>query len=76
LRRRLLDDLDGVVAEWEMNAEEKEALQALASVGRSQKVSDNAAVLVKAGAHPLQALMTLHVVYGEFKKLQNVKRKT
>jgi aromatic ring-opening dioxygenase catalytic subunit (LigB family) len=76
LRRRLLDDLDGVVAEWEMNAEEKEAMQALASVGRSQKVSDNAAVLVKAGAHPLQALMTLHVVHGEFKKLQNVKRKT
>jgi aromatic ring-opening dioxygenase catalytic subunit (LigB family) len=70
LRRRLLTDLDGVAAEWGLNAEEKEATQALASVGSSQKVSDNAAVLVNAGAHPLQALMTLHVVHGAFRKLQ------
>jgi hypothetical protein len=33
------------------------------------KVSDNAAALVKAGAHPLQALMSLHAVHGEFRKL-------
>jgi aromatic ring-opening dioxygenase catalytic subunit (LigB family) len=69
-RRRLLTDLDGVVAEWGLNADEKEAIQAIASVGSSQKISDNAALLVKAGAHPLQALMTLHVVHGEFRRLQ------
>ena len=70
LRRRLLVDLDGIAAEWELNAQEKEATRAIASVGSTERVSDNAAVLVKAGAHPLQALMTLHAVHGEFRKLQ------
>jgi hypothetical protein len=70
LRRRLLDDLDGVADEWGLNNEEKEAARAIASVGSSARVSDNAAALVKAGAHPLQALMSLHVVHGEFRRLQ------
>jgi aromatic ring-opening dioxygenase catalytic subunit (LigB family) len=70
LRRRLLNDLDGVAAAWELSPEEKEGARAIASVGTSAKVSDNAAVLVKAGAHPLQALMSLHAVHGEFRKLQ------
>ncbi|MCI0487758.1 MAG: hypothetical protein L0229_14290 [Blastocatellia bacterium] len=70
LRRRLLVDLDGVAAEWGLNAEEKEATQAIASVGTTERVSDNAAILVKAGAHPLQALMTLHAVHGEFRRLR------
>lgn len=70
LRRRLLTDLDGVAAEWRLNAEEKEAAQAIASVGNTERVSENAAVLVKAGAHPLQALMSLHAVHGEFRKLE------
>jgi hypothetical protein len=70
LRRRLLNDLDGVAAAWGLSAEEKEGARAIASVGTSVKVSDNAAVLVKAGAHPLQALMSLHAVHGEFRKLQ------
>ncbi|HEU4391644.1 MAG TPA: hypothetical protein VFV34_27905 [Blastocatellia bacterium] len=70
LRERLLKDLDGVAAEWDLNAEEKQATAAIASVGSTRKVSDNAAILVNAGAHPLQALMTLHAVHGEFKRLQ------
>lgn len=70
LRRRLLNDLEGVAAAWELSAEEKEGARAIASVGTSVKVSDNAAALVKAGAHPLQALMSLHAVHGEFRKLQ------
>jgi 2,3-dihydroxyphenylpropionate 1,2-dioxygenase len=69
LRRRLLTDLDGVVAEWGLSLEEKEGARAIASVGSAVKVSDNAAALVKAGAHPLQALMSLHAVHGEFRKL-------
>jgi aromatic ring-opening dioxygenase catalytic subunit (LigB family) len=69
LRRRLLSDLDGVAAEWGLSGEEKEGARAIASVGRAVKVSDNAATLVKAGAHPLQALMSLHAVHGEFRKL-------
>lgn len=70
LRRRLLTDLDGVAADWGLNTEEREAARAIASVGSTDKVSDNAAALVKAGAHPLQALMSLHAVHGEFRRLQ------
>jgi len=70
LRLRLLNDLDGVAQEWGLNDEEKEATQAIASVGGNSKISDSAAALVKAGAHPLQALMSLHAVHGEFTRLQ------
>jgi protocatechuate 4,5-dioxygenase beta chain/2,3-dihydroxyphenylpropionate 1,2-dioxygenase len=75
LRRRLLDDLDAVAAEWGLSAEEKAATRAIATVGQAQKISDNAAALIAAGAHPLQALMSLHAVHGEFKKLQREKEK-
>jgi 2,3-dihydroxyphenylpropionate 1,2-dioxygenase len=67
---RLLNDLDGVAGEWGLNDEEKEATRAIASVGGNAKISDSAAALVKAGAHPLQALMSLHAVHGEFTRLQ------
>jgi aromatic ring-opening dioxygenase catalytic subunit (LigB family) len=70
LRRRLLNDLDGVARDWSLNEEEKNAVKAIATVGSTPKVSDNAAVLIAAGAHPLQALMSLHAVHGEFRKLQ------
>lgn len=76
LRRRLLDDLDAVAAEWALNDVEKTAVRAIAAVGRTQKISDNAATLISAGAHPLQALMSLHAVHGEFKKLQREKEGT
>jgi AmmeMemoRadiSam system protein B len=69
LRRRLLHDLDAVAAEWGLSEPEKEATRAIASVGQAKKISDNAAALISAGAHPLQALMTLHAVHGEFRKL-------
>ncbi|MGH9936889.1 MAG: hypothetical protein ACREAM_11625, partial [Blastocatellia bacterium] len=73
LRRRLLNDLDAVATEWGLSAEEKEATRAIATVGQAQKISDNAAALIAAGAHPLQALMSLHAVHGEFRKLQREK---
>jgi len=73
LRRRLLNDLDAVAAEWGLSAEEKDATRAIATVGQAQKISDNAAALIAAGAHPLQALMSLHAVHGEFRKLEREK---
>ena len=76
MRLRLLNNLDEVAAEWGLNEQEKEATQAIATVGQAKKISDNAAVLIAAGAHPLQALMTLHAVHGEFRKLQQEKRAT
>jgi len=75
IRRRLLNNLDEVAAEWGLSEQEKEATRAIATVGQAKKISDNAAVLIAAGAHPLQALMTLHAVHGEFRKLQREKEK-
>jgi len=73
LRQRLLTDLDAVAREWELSAAEKEGARAIASVGGATRISDNAAALIAAGAHPLQALMSLHAVHGEFLKLRGVK---
>lgn len=73
LRRRLLDDLETVAAEWGLSAAEIDGARAIASVGQAQKISDNAAALIAAGAHPLQALMSLHAVHGEFRRLQREK---
>jgi len=69
LRRRLLTDFDAVTSEWQLSDTEKEGARAIASVGSAARISDNAAALVAAGAHPLQALMSLHALHGEFKKL-------
>lgn len=70
LRRRLLTDLEGVAAEYHLPENNLDAARALAEVGNSTKVSDNAGRIVAAGAHPLHALMTLHAVHGEMKRLQ------
>src|SRR4029079_9500828 len=70
LRRRLLSDFDSVAVEWKLSEEEKAGALAIASVGSAARISDHAEALVKAGAHPLQALMSLHAVHGEFRKLQ------
>ncbi|MGH9824803.1 MAG: hypothetical protein ACREDR_16360, partial [Blastocatellia bacterium] len=69
LRRRLLTDLDSVADQYHLQSEGKDAAQALADAGSTAKVSDNADRIVKAGAHPLHALMSLHAVHGEIKKL-------
>ena len=73
LCQRLLTDLDRVAEEWELNAIEKEGARAIATVGSAVKISDNATALIAAGAHPLQALMSLHAVHGEFVKLRKAK---
>ncbi|MBS1791022.1 MAG: hypothetical protein JST85_25140 [Acidobacteria bacterium] len=70
LRRRLLTDLAGVTKEYQLPETCLDAARALAEVGATAKVSDNAGRLVAAGAHPLHALMTLHAVHGEMKRLQ------
>jgi aromatic ring-opening dioxygenase catalytic subunit (LigB family) len=70
LRRRLLNDFDRVIAEYQLGEECVDAARALAEVGGSAKISDNAGRIVQAGAHPLHALMTLHAVHGEMKRLR------
>lgn len=70
LRRRLLTDLASVANEYQLREDCLDAAQALAEVGTTAKISDNAGRIVAAGAHPLHALMTLHAVHGEMKRLQ------
>jgi hypothetical protein len=66
----LLTDLAGVAAEYRLREDCLDAARALAEVGTTAKISDNAGRIVAAGAHPLHALMTLHAVHGEMKRLQ------
>jgi 2,3-dihydroxyphenylpropionate 1,2-dioxygenase len=70
LRRRLLTDFDSVTAEYQLREDCLDAARALAEVGTTAKISDNAGRIVAAGAHPLHALMTLHAVHREMKRLQ------
>ena len=69
LRRRLLTDLESVTTEYNLSEDCIDAARAIAEVGQTTKVSDNAGRIVNAGAHPLHALMSLHAVHGEMKRL-------
>jgi len=71
LRQRLLCDLDLVARQFELTPEEKEAARVIPRAGSVERVSDLVEPLVKAGAHPLHALMSLHAVAGEYRKLKN-----
>jgi len=64
LRERVIENLDGVAAEYDLNAQQRRAAEELISVGKGGLVSDHVGPLVEAGAHPLQALMSLHVIFS------------
>ncbi len=71
LRLRLLIDPEAVASEYDLPADQKQAIGAIAAIGSATLVSESAELLVKSGAHPIHALMSLHAVHGEFKKLQS-----
>src|SRR5438034_6149941 len=64
LRDRIIQNLDAVAKEYELNAQQRKAAEELISVGKGGLVSEHVAPLVDAGAHPLQALMSLHVIFS------------
>jgi len=64
LRDRVIKHLDAVATEYELNAQQREAAEELINVGKGGLVSEHVRPLVEAGAHPLQALMSLHVIYS------------
>jgi 2,3-dihydroxyphenylpropionate 1,2-dioxygenase len=64
LRDRILQNLDGVAAEYELNPQQRQAAEELINVGKGGLVSEHVGPLVEAGAHPLQALMSLHVIFS------------
>jgi hypothetical protein len=61
-RQQVITDLDKLADEYELRPDERKAVRTLIDVGGADVVSDFAKPLVDAGAHPLQVLMTLHVM--------------
>ena len=64
LRRRIIDDLDSVATEYNLHGKQRTAAQEMVNVGKGGLVSEHVGPLVEAGAHPLQALMALHVIFS------------
>jgi 2,3-dihydroxyphenylpropionate 1,2-dioxygenase len=64
LRKRIIDDLDGVAKEYELHGKQRLAAEEMVNVGKGGLVSEHVGPLVEAGAHPLQALMALHVIFS------------
>ena len=64
LRDRILDDFDNVANEYGLQGQQRQAARAMIDVAKGPLVSDHVKPLADAGAHPLQALMSLHVIYS------------
>jgi aromatic ring-opening dioxygenase catalytic subunit (LigB family) len=64
LRDRVIKNLDAVATEYELTAKQRRAAEELITVGQGGLVSEHVGPLVDAGAHPLQALMSLHVIFS------------
>jgi len=64
LRKRIIDDLDGVAKEYQLHGQQRVAAEEMVNVGKGGLVSEHVGPLVEAGAHPLQALMALHVIFS------------
>ena len=64
LRERIIKNLDAVAKEYDLNAQQRQAAEELINVGKGGLVSEHVGPLVDAGAHPLQALMSLHVIFS------------
>jgi len=64
LRDRIIKNLDTVAKEYELSPQQRAASEELISVGKGGLVSEHVGPLVEAGAHPLQALMSLHVIFS------------
>ena len=64
LRNRIINDFEKVCDEYELHGQQREAAKSMINVGKGGKVSDHVGPLAEAGAHPLQALMSLHVIFS------------
>jgi 2,3-dihydroxyphenylpropionate 1,2-dioxygenase len=64
LRDRVIQNLDAVAKEYDLNTQQRRAAEELITVGQGGLVSEHVGPLVEAGAHPLQALMSLHVIFS------------
>src|SRR5262249_40183821 len=71
LVQRLITDFDQVANDYGLTAKEREVAQLLIDVGSHEgKVSDLVPKFVEMGAHPLAALLGIHVTYAAVKKFE------
>jgi 2,3-dihydroxyphenylpropionate 1,2-dioxygenase len=64
LRTRIINDFEAVADEYDLHGEQRQAAEELINVGKGGLVSEHVGPLAAAGAHPLQALMSLHVIFS------------
>jgi 2,3-dihydroxyphenylpropionate 1,2-dioxygenase len=64
LRARIINDFDAVADEYDLHGAQRTAALELINVGKGGLVSEHVGPLAEAGAHPLQALMSLHVIFS------------
>jgi len=64
LRERVLANFDAVADEYDLHGDQRKAAEELINVGKGGLVSEHVGPLAEAGAHPLQALMSLHVIFS------------
>jgi len=64
LRDRIVDDFEAVATEYGLEGGQRQAARAMIDVAKGPLVSDHVKPLADAGCHPLQALMSLHVIYS------------
>jgi 2,3-dihydroxyphenylpropionate 1,2-dioxygenase len=64
LRNRIINDFENVANEYDLHGQQREAAKSMINVGSGGLVSEHVGPLVEAGAHPLQALMSLHVIFS------------
>ena len=61
---RIVNEFDKVADEYGLKGEQRTAARAMIDVAKGPLVSDHVKPLADAGCHPLQALMSLHVIYS------------
>jgi 2,3-dihydroxyphenylpropionate 1,2-dioxygenase len=64
LRHRIVHDFEKTADEYELKGQQRQAARAMIDVAKGPLVSDHVKPLAEAGAHPLQALMSLHVIFS------------
>jgi aromatic ring-opening dioxygenase catalytic subunit (LigB family) len=64
LRERVITNFEAVADEYGLHGEQRVAAEELINVGKGGLVSEHVGPLAAAGAHPLQALMSLHVIFS------------
>ena len=64
LRERIVNNFEKVADEYDLQGQQRKAAEELINVGKGGLVSEHVGPLAEAGAHPLQALMSLHVIFS------------